>query len=186
MNIIITYIVYIGQCIYSTLPAIFANMAPIFVKNIPILNYPLDFDLKIKGKLFLGPKKTFRGLFAGIIFSMTIISMQYIVFRYTKFKNLGIIDFNTVNFLALGFLMGFGVIFGDAFASFIKRRLGFAPSKSIIFLDQLDCVIGGLLFGKIAWNFPIKYGITIIILTFFFHILGRHIGYYLGLCESKW
>ena len=82
--------------------------------------------------------------------------------------------------------MGFGVMFGDVFESFIKRRLNMPVSKSLVPWDQLDCVLGGLIFVRIEWNYSLKYAITIIILTFFVHVIGRHIGYYIGLCESKW
>lgn len=186
MNIIIDLLIYTGKCIYSTLPPIFANMAPIITQKIKILNYPLDFGLKIKGKPVLGPKKTFRGLISGILFSMVIMNIEFLIYKFTPFKTLTIFDFETINFQALAFLMGFGVIFGDSVESFIKRRLEIPPGKKFIPWDQLDCVLGGLSFGRIVWPFPIKYGIIIIIATFFIHITIRHIAYYLGINETKW
>lgn len=179
-------LILILKTAYSTLPAILANMAPLFVKKIPFLNVPMDFGLTIKGKPILGPKKTFRGLVAGVIMGVLVMHILYMVYKYTPYKNLTIFSFEKINFYLLGFLMGFGVIMGDAIASFIKRRLGKAPSESIIVLDQLDCVLGGLAFGRIAWDFPWRYGVIIIVLTFFMHIFGRHIAYYMGLCETKW
>jgi CDP-2,3-bis-(O-geranylgeranyl)-sn-glycerol synthase len=163
-----------------------ANMAPLFVKDINLLNYPIDFGLKIKDNIILGPSKTYRGLISGIIFAMVIINIQFCIYKFTPLKNLTLYSFEEINFQLLGFLFGFGVLFGDIFESFIKRRLNMAPGKSLIPLDQIDCVIGGLAFGRIAWAYSCKYALTIIILTFFFHILGRHAGYYLGFCKTKW
>ena len=186
MEIILDFIAFIGKCIYTTLPGILANMAPLFVKDLKIFNYPLDFGVKIKGKIILGPRKTFRGLIAGIIFAMIAMNFQFCIYKFTPLKNLTLYSFEEINFQLLGFLFGFGVLFGDLFESFIKRRLNMDPGQSLIPLDQIDCVLGGLVFGRIAWAYSCKYALTIIIITFFIHILGRHIGYYLGFCDTKW
>ncbi len=184
--IIACVLLYILKCIYTSIPAIFANTAPILSKNIPFLNYPIDFGLKLNGKPVFGEKKTFRGLLAGIIFAMILFYVQYFLFKYTVLRNLSLIDFNVVNVHLIGFLTGFGVLFGDLTESFIKRRLNIPPSGSFIPWDQIDCALGGLLFVRIVWAYTLKYAATILILTFFIHIIIRHIAYYLGLCESKW
>lgn len=180
------FIIFSLQSIYSIFPGIMANMAPVIFKKINFLNYPLDFNKKLFNKPILGPNKTFRGFFAGILTSMIIISIQYLIFKFTIFKNLNIIDFDSVNFLLLGFLMGSGVMAGDTVKSFIKRRLGILSSKPFVPWDQIDGVIGGLLFSRIIWNYSLKYAVFIIILTFFIHIIIRHISYYLRFTENKW
>ncbi len=186
MDTLINILIFIGKSIYTTLPGMMANMAPIFVKDLNILNYPIDFGITVKGKIILGPRKTYRGLISGIIAAMIIINIQYLIDKYTIFKNLTLYDFEEINFHLLGFLFGFGVLFGDIFESFIKRRLDMAPGKSLIPWDQIDCVLGGLIFGRIAWAYSYKYAITIILITFVLHITLRHVGYYLGLCSTKW
>ena len=186
MELVFNFIAFIGKCIYTTLPGMLANMAPLFVKDLNFLNYPLDLGIKINGDMILGPRKTFRGLIAGIIFAMIIINIQYLIYRFTPLKSLTLYNFEEINFQLLGFLFGFGVLFGDMFESFIKRRLNMPPGKSLIPFDQIDCVLGGLIFGRIAWAYSYKYALTIILLTFFLHIAGRHAGYYLGFCKTKW
>lgn len=186
MEIVLNFIIFIGKCVYTTLPGIVANMAPLFVKDINLLNYPIDFGITIKGEIILGPRKTFRGLISGIIFAIIAINIQYCIYKFTPFKNLTLYNFKEINFQLLGFLFGFGVLFGDMIESFIKRRLNMSPGKSLIPFDQIDCVLGGLIFGRIVWDYSYKYALTIILLTFFLHIIGRHIGYYLGFCETKW
>ena len=185
MDKIDVFFIFVLKTIYSTLPAIGANVAPILTKKVPFLKFPLDFNLTFKGERILGDHKTFRGLVSGVLFSMLIISIQYLIFRFTKF-DFTLYNHSTTNFLALGFLMGLGVIAGDAVKSFIKRRFKVSPGESFIPWDQIDCVLGGLLFGRLVWKFEISYGLVIIFLTFFLHILIRHIAFYLGLCESKW
>lgn len=186
MEIFLIVLIYIAKSIYTTLPGMIANMAPIFVKDLNILNYPIDFGITIKGKIILGPRKTYRGLISGIIAAMIIINIQYLIDKYTLLKNLTLYDFDDINFQLLGFLFGFGVLFGDIFESFIKRRLDMPPGASLIPWDQIDCVLGGLIFGRIAWAYSYKYAIAIILVTFILHITIRHIGYYLGFCSTKW
>lgn len=167
------------------LPAIAANTAPLFVKNINFLNYPIDFGKTIGGKPIFGKKKTFRGFFFGILFSMTMVYIQFLLYK-TMQINLVLYNYENLNIHLFGFLIGFGVLFGDLVKSFIKRRLGYKESESFIPWDQLDCALGGLIFIRFVWSYPVTFAITVILLTFFLHITIRHIGYYLGICESKW
>lgn len=184
MEFLLKILILLLKYIYTTLPAIFANMAPIIMKNVNFLKYPLDFNMTFKGERVLGDNKTFRGLFFGIFFSSIIVYIQ--VFIYKIFPtNFSIIEYDKINYHLLGLLIGFGVIFGDSVKSFIKRRLKIKPGDKFMPWDQIDCALGGLLFGRIVWEWPIEYGITIIFLTFFLHIAIRHIASLFGICE-KW
>jgi CDP-2,3-bis-(O-geranylgeranyl)-sn-glycerol synthase len=185
LAIILNILIFIGNTIYTMFPAIAANMAPAITRKISIMNYPLDFNKILFGKPILGSNKTFRGLISGILFSIIIINIQYILFKYAGF-NFTLYDFDLINYQLLGFLLGFGVIAGDAIKSFFKRRFDILPGKSFIPWDQIDSSLGALLFGKIAWDYSWVAGITIVILTFIIHVIIRHIGYYLGIVENKW
>jgi len=185
LELFLSVLIFIGKSIYATLPAIAANGAPILMKKVNFLNYPIDFNKSFKsGERILGDHKTFRGLFFGVLFAMIAINIQYLIYTLTKLE-LTIYDFSSINHLLLGFLMGFGVIMGDLTKSFIKRRLKIQPGQKFIPWDQIDCALGGLLFGRIAWDFPIEYGITIVIVTFILHIAIRYIASFFGVCE-KW
>jgi len=59
--------IYIIKIVWFFLPMGFANMAPIFVKKINILNIPIDFNKKIVGEPILGADKTIRGLLSATI-----------------------------------------------------------------------------------------------------------------------
>jgi len=169
-------------------PGITANAAPLIVKNLKInfLNYPVDFGKKIDGEYILGPNKTFRGLLAGVVFSVLTITLQVVLNKYTFLKNFELIDFEKTNFMAAGLLIGSGVLIGDLAKSFIKRRLKIPPGKSFIPWDQIDCSIGGLLFLRIVWPFSWQFFIFTVIMTFILHISVRHISYYLKFTETKW
>ena len=79
------FLIFVLMCIYTTIPAIGANVAPVLCKDLPILRYPMDFGLTFKGERVLGDHKTFRGLFCGIMFSVAFIYIQYAIFRLTGF-----------------------------------------------------------------------------------------------------
>jgi CDP-2,3-bis-(O-geranylgeranyl)-sn-glycerol synthase len=185
LEIVLIFLTYLGKVIYTTLPAITANIVPAAVCKIPFLNYPMDFNKTFRGRPILGSHKTFRGLFFGVLSAAIIINLQFLFYKLTGI-NITIYNPEIINIELLGILMGFGVIAGDAVKSFFKRQFDIPPGKSFIPWDQIDCVLGGLIFGRIAWDFPWDYGITIIVLTFILHIAIRHITYYMGISDSKW
>lgn len=79
----------------------------------------------------------------------------------------------------LGFLLGFGALLGDAFGSFIKRRLGIERGKPAPILDQLDFVAGALLLGSIVTLPPAEVILFVIIITIILHIFTNIIAYIL-------
>lgn len=185
MQTTLSILIFIGMSIYSSLPAILANIGPFITKDLPFLGYPLDFNIQFMGMPLLGKNKTFRGLFFGILFSMITMYLLYAI-RLLTGVQLTLYTFSEVNFHLLAFLMGFGVIFGDVCKSFFKRRFKVKPGDPFIPWDQIDCALGGLILGRIAWKYPLKYFIVVLISTFFLHILVRHMGYYLKLSNHKW
>lgn len=172
------------QCFYFMLPVYFANMAPVIVKKINILNFPIDFNKTINNSPIFGKNKTFRGLVFGIIFSMIIAFIQYTFYNNGIFINLSFIDYS--NWLLLGFLMGFGAIFGDLVKSFIKRRLNYEPGKAFIPFDQTDFVIGALIFAFPLARLSLDKIIIIIVLSFVLHIIVNHIAFYTKIRKEKW
>ncbi len=159
------------------LPAYFANMAPVIFKKIDILDKPINEKL-------LGSHKTWRGLFFGVLAGIVIAYIQFILQRYDLFSDLVFFDYS--NWLALGFLLGFGALFGDIVKSFFKRRVGIKPGKRFIPWDQLDYSIGSLLLVWIFYTLTWKIVITVILVNFILHIFVNHLAYYLGLREVKW
>src|SRR3989338_11353728 len=118
------------QCFYFMLPAYFANMAPVIVKKINILNLPIDFNKKISNKPIFGKNKTIRGLFFGVLFAIIIAYAQSVFYDNNIIAGISLVDYS--NWLLLGFLMGFGAILGDLIKSFVKRRLDYKPGKPFV------------------------------------------------------
>ncbi len=175
---------YCLQTIYTMLPAIGANVAPILMKKVPFLNYPMDFNKSIGGKRILGDHKTFRGLFFGVVFAFVIVNIQYMAANLSNTWWV-LYEPNYITAILIGISMGVGTILGDAVKSFFKRRLDIKPGQPFIPWDQIDCALGGLILGRIFWAYPLKFAIATLVMTFCLHIIIRHIAAAFGLCE-KW
>ncbi|MAH01963.1 hypothetical protein CMO87_01905 [Candidatus Woesearchaeota archaeon] len=175
----------ISQCFYLMLPAYFANMAPVIVKNIfNNLKFPIDFNKKIKNKPIFGKNKTFRGLIFGILFAVIIAYLQFLFYNNNLFVNISIVNYS--DWLLIGLLMGFGTIFGDLVESFVKRRMNYESGKSFIPWDQMDFVIGALIFVYPIVKLSLNKIIIILLLSFILHIIANHIAFYTGVRRERW
>ena len=135
--------------LWYLLPAIFANIAPIFARNIfkEKFDTPVDLNKKFRGKRLFGRTKTYRGFVFGILAGILGAYIQRYYYSYPNIQTISYIDYSTVNIYLLGFLMGFGGLFGDLIKSFFKRRLNIKSSRSWIPFDQIDFGIGALIFA---------------------------------------
>ncbi|MEK6949391.1 MAG: CDP-2,3-bis-(O-geranylgeranyl)-sn-glycerol synthase [Nanoarchaeota archaeon] len=173
------------QCVYFILPAYFANMAPVIVKDFfKKIAIPLDFGKTLGDKPIFGEHKTFRGLIFGVLFAIILTHMQYLLYQNNIFTDFAIVDYS--NWLLIGFLLGLGAMIGDLIKSFLKRRLGYEPGKPFIPFDQTDFIIGAL-----AFTYPITklsfYKMLIIwTVSFVLHIIVNHIAFYTGIRREKW
>lgn len=159
------------------LPAGLANAAPVIANRIPVLNRwttPLDFGMKYRGQPIFGANKSWRGVLSGVLVGM-LLGVLF-------FPWLGALDH--VNHAILGGALGLGALIGDAVESFLKRRFGVKPGESWFPFDQIDYILGGLLFSLPFIRLrPVEYGV-IAILYFCLHLAGSYVGYLLHL-KSK-
>ena len=178
--------ILILQTLYFMLPAYVANMAPVFFRKVNLLNYPLDFNRKYKGQPILGPHKTFRGLVFGTLMSIITAYLQHLLAMkgIAVFLQAPGVDYS--NWFWLGFLLGFGALFGDAVKSFFKRRVGINPGERFVPWDQLDFVFGSLIFVRFVYAVPFPMFVIAIIASFLLHIAANHIGFYLKIRKEKW
>ncbi len=164
------------------LPAGVANMSPVIAGYLPGLkrwNTPIDLGKEYKGHRLLGDNKRWRGLVFGTAMgALTAIVEFLIISRY-------LVNFRTAVLVAVaGALMGFGALFGDALESFFKRRLGVKPGNRWFPFDQIDYIIGGLLFSYPIIGWPVVLAGTILLLYFGLHILVSYTAYLIGLKEK--
>ena len=179
------WLYFVLKCAYFFLPAYCANMAPVIFKKLSIKKYPVDFGQKFNGKRIFGKNKSWNGLAYGVIIAIIITAIQFFLLNKINFFNsLLLVDYT--NWLLLGFLLGFGSLVGDLIESFIKRQINMAPGKSLPIIDQIDYVLGGLLFAIFAFPVTLNMAITLLLLSIILTIIMNHLSYFLKIREEKW
>ena len=139
---------------------------------------------KINNRPILGQNKTFRGLIFGIIFAIIIAFIQFILYNNNILVDIAIIDYS--NWLLIGVLLGSGAIFGDLVMSFVKRRMDYEPGRSFVPFDQIDFVIGALIFIYPLVILSLDKILVILFLSFILHVIVNHIAFYSGIRKEKW
>lgn len=175
---------FLLKCFYFMMPAYFANMAPVMVKKIDLLAFPIDFNRKLGSEPVLGKNKTFRGLFFGVIFAIIAAYVQFLLYNEGFFRSISFFSYE--NWLLLGFLMGFGALTGDLIKSFFKRRLGIKPGARFIPFDQTDFVIGALVFAAPAFKVTLSIFLASLFVSFIGHIIVNHAAFCLKIRNEKW
>lgn len=182
---------YILSCIYFFTPAFVANATPPLANTfgiLNILNKPIDGGLEIRGVPVLGSHKTWRGLICEII-TCTLLFQLFIsindYYNLDIYSNIGL-NIHLINSWLLGILLSIGIVFGDIFFAFVKRRLRLRPGTAFIPFDQTNYVLGAFVFIQPFLNLSLEFWLTLFLLTLFVHILFNRIGYNLGLHKAKW
>jgi CDP-2,3-bis-(O-geranylgeranyl)-sn-glycerol synthase len=160
------------QLAYFMAPAYVANMAPPFVRYWKGWNRPIS-------RRWLGAHKTVLGFAAGVVAATLVTFVQW---RLAWSGSIVAYD----DWALLGVLFGVGAMAGDSAKSFLKRRLGVEPGRRWIPFDQLDFVLGALVLVHtrvaLAWTDIL----AILLLSFCGHILVNHLGYWLGVRDTRW
>lgn len=170
--------------IWFFLPAGIANTIPVVAAKLPILkvlDFPVDFYKSWKDTRIFGDHKTFRGFISGVIFSIITVYIQQVVYRQSQtIQQICPINYNDINPLVLGFVLGFGSLAGDAIKSFFKRRQKIEPGEAWIPFDQLDFIIGGILSSASYIYLSIRIYILITLIYFIMHPVITMLGYLTG------
>ena len=170
------------KALYFFVPAYFANMSPVFAAK--IFGQLGSKPIWEKG---LGSHKTWRGLVAAIVVGIIMAYIQLFLYNATNFfRSLSLFDYNQMNLVALGFLFGLGAMVGDAVKSFFKRRQKLKPGAPWFPFDQIDFVLGGLVFVLPIFRPSWVIWLILLIVSPVLHILTNRIGYYLGIKKVKW
>lgn len=154
------------QALYFALPIYLANITPVFSKKLNLFNIPIN-------KKLFGSHKTYQGFIFGILMAILVTFIQYRL-------NLQISLLDYSNFLLIGFLFGFGALFGDLIKSYFKRKLKIKPGNPWTPFDQLDFLIGSLVFISLVYIPSLKIILILLIITPIGHIVVNYISYYFG------
>lgn len=161
-------VVLIAEALQFIFPAYCANGAPVLAGGGP----PLDFGKKLwDGKPILGKNKTFRGFFFGLAIGVMVGLIENALFGYP---------------LLFSILSPLGALMGDLTGAFLKRRLNIAPGGLLPIIDQIDFVVGALLFSLplsiISWELAL----AVLVITPPIHLLTNFLAYKLKLKNNPW
>lgn len=168
-------------------------MLPAYISNLSGLAFgggkPIDGGKNYKdGRRLIGNGVTWKGFMNGTILGTCVGVLLGIIGTY--FGDLsaltgGIIDLHVYGSvfggLILGFLMAFGALFGDLVGSFIKRRMGLQSGQPAPFMDQLDFVLGALVFALLMVRISWGLFVIIVLLSLILHLGANTIAYLLGI-----
>jgi CDP-2,3-bis-(O-geranylgeranyl)-sn-glycerol synthase len=178
----------IVAAIWFFLPCGIANSVPVIAMHLPVLkdmNYPLDFGKSLGGIRIFGDHKTFRGLISGMIFGVIVVAIQVSLYNaYEPIRNISWVKYNEINWVVFALLSGAGPLLGDAIKSFFKRRMNLKPGATWFPFDQIDYILGGIIFVlpivQLEWW---KY-ILVAVIYFIAHPMATFLGYLLKMKDS--
>lgn len=164
-------------------PAYAANGFPPLARG----TRPIDFGKKFfDGRRILGDGKTWEGFALGLfIGSLVGILEAYLYPDLNAYANLFDVSLPKMD-VFIGFLIAFGALCGDLAGSFIKRRLGMERGADAPGLDQLNFVVGAILFVYWFTEISIWMILIMLIVTPVIHRIASIIGYVLKFKQVPW
>ena len=152
-------------------PAYCANAVPVLAGG----GHSMDFGKKfLDGKPIFGKNKTFRGFFFGLAVGSGVGLLESLVFQGYP--------------VAFGLLLSLGALLGDLTGAFVKRRLGIAPGGLLPIIDQVDFILGAVLFSLplslqvMSWELVL----VVLVITVPLHLVTNLGAYRLKLKSNPW
>jgi CDP-2,3-bis-(O-geranylgeranyl)-sn-glycerol synthase len=173
------------EAIWLILPAYAANgLTPLIGRRKKL--HRMDFGREFRGKPLLGKGKSWEGLAFGSLVGMAIASVEMLAFPYLPF-GMSPVEMDIVAMSpALGFLLGFGALLGDAAGSLLKRRMNIKSGNPAPLLDQLDFLAGALVFSAVLVPLKLEWIVMLAIITPVIHMVSSMIGFRLKVKRNPW
>ena len=150
-------------------PAYCANAAPVLAGGGLSMDFGKNF---LDGKRVFGKNKTFRGFFFGLAIGMLVGIVETLAFGYPIF---------------FGAISSLGALLGDLAGAFLKRRLDIAPGGLLPVIDQIDFVVGALVFSlPLATMVYWELAVAVLIITPPIHLFTNYMAYRLKLKNNPW
>lgn len=158
----------VGQSLVFIFPAYCANAAPVLVGRGTKMDFGRSF---VDGKRVFGDNKTFRGFFFGLAVGILVGLADVFAFHLP---------------ILFAVLTPLGALMGDLAGAFLKRRLRIAPGQPLPVVDQIDFVLGALLFSVPLEIVNWELAITVLLITPPIHLLTNYGAYKLRLKRNPW
>ncbi len=152
-------------------PAYCANATPVLAGGGSKMDFGKSF---YDGKRIFGNNKTFRGFFFGWAVGIGVGLVEGLVFGFQNYP------------VSFSVLIPLGALLGDLTGAFIKRRIGIAPGGLLPIVDQIDFVIGAIVFSIplaiISWQLAV----TVLLITPPIHLFTNYLAYKMKLKRHPW
>ena len=149
-------------------PAYCANAAPVLGGG----GKPMDFGKNFSdGRRVFGTNKTFRGFFFGLAIGAAVGVMDCLAFGFPWLFAL---------------LTPLGALLGDLTGAFLKRRLNIAPGGLLPVVDQIDFVVGALVFSLPLMIVSWQLALAVLLITPPIHLFTNFLAYKLKLKKNPW
>jgi CDP-2,3-bis-(O-geranylgeranyl)-sn-glycerol synthase len=149
-------------------PAYCANATPVIAGGGTQMDFGKNF---YDGKRIFGNNKTFRGFFFGLAIGLMVGLVESVLFGFP---------------ILFSVLTPLGALFGDLTGAFLKRRLGIAPGGFLPIVDQVDFVVGAVLFSiplaMVNWDLAV----TVLLITPPIHLFTNFLAYKMKLKRNPW
>ena len=160
-------------------PAYCANATPVLAGGGTKMDFGRNF---VDGKRIFGNNKTFRGFFFGWGVGVGVGLVEGMVFGFQSFPVL------------FSLLIPLGALLGDLTGAFIKRRIGIAPGGLLPIVDQVDFVVGAVVFSLplalTGWQLGTmpfwQVALVALLLTPPIHLFTNYLAYKLKLKKHPW
>lgn len=164
-------------------PIYAANSAPPLARG----THPIDGGRAWRdGRRLLGDGKTVEGTFLGFVAGMAVVVAESLLEpALNSFASGWSVTLPHMSLLA-GFTIVAGAIAGDLGGSFIKRRAGLERGANVPGLDQLNFVIGALIFSYWFVAITPLMIVYMLALTPVLHRLFNIIGHRSGVKQVPW
>lgn len=141
--------------------AMVANSIPVLARKISFLNYPIH-------EKALGSHKTWRGMFFWLLW---VLLYAYML--------------GWLSFLFFGFFSWLWALMGDCFKSYLKRKNNIMSGASWYPWDQIDYIIGMIIFTLPFYNWTIKELIVCCVIGWLASYGAHYAAYFLKLINTK-
>ncbi len=149
-------------------PAYCANGAPVLGGGGRAIDSGRKF---FDGKPIFGTNKTFRGFFFGLAIGAGVGVVECLLFGYPWLFSV---------------LSPLGALLGDLTGAFLKRRIGIKPGGLLPIVDQIDFVVGALVFSLPLAMVSLELAVTVLVITPPVHLFTNFVAYRLKLKKNPW
>lgn len=156
--------------IYIAVPAYVANSTPVLLGGGAPIDRGRNF---IDGRRILGTNKTIKGFAYGLLLGSLAGLVEAVLFA-------------NYALISVGVIASLGALLGDLFGAFLKRRLDIAPGNPLPVVDQLDFILGAILFTYPLLNVTVGAVLILVIATLPIHLLSNVVAHMLRMKSRRW